>query len=90
VLPCQLILQRDIRVHSRLNGAVGQGVIHGKQNQPHFRKIVIYREPTFMKGYQFSGFDPNEQNKSTFEKLLDIFMQLLTYTNGMLLKRCNG
>ena len=35
-----------------------------------------------MKGYQFSGFDPNEQNKSTFEKLLDIFMQLLTYTNG--------
>jgi len=35
-----------------------------------------------MKGYQFSGFDLNEQNKSTFEKLLDIFMQLLTYTNG--------
>jgi uncharacterized protein with von Willebrand factor type A (vWA) domain len=35
-----------------------------------------------MKGYLFSGFDPNEQGKSAFEKLLEIFMQLLTYTNG--------
>ncbi|MBV4356695.1 vWA domain-containing protein [Pinibacter aurantiacus] len=35
-----------------------------------------------MKGYFFSGFDPNEQGKSAFEKLLEIFMQLLTYTNG--------
>ena len=57
-------------------------LIRSKQTQPHFRKIVIYRKPLYMKGYQFSGFDPNEQNKSTFEKLLDIFMQLLTYTNG--------
>ena len=35
-----------------------------------------------MKGFQFTGFDPNENSKTTFEKLLDIFMQLLTYTNG--------
>ncbi len=35
-----------------------------------------------MKGYLFSGFDPNAQGKSTFDKLLEIFMQLLTYTNG--------
>src|SRR4051794_21704330 len=35
-----------------------------------------------MRGYQFSKFDPGESAKSTFEQLLDIFMQLLTYTNG--------
>ncbi len=35
-----------------------------------------------MKGYQFSLFDPNQQGKSSFEKLLDVFLQLLTYTNG--------
>lgn len=35
-----------------------------------------------MQGYLFSGFDPNQQGKSAFEKLLEIFMQLLTYTNG--------
>ncbi|MEN9569437.1 MAG: hypothetical protein RL172_668 [Bacteroidota bacterium] len=35
-----------------------------------------------MKGYHFSGFDANAQGKTTFEQLLDIFMQLLTYTNG--------
>jgi Ca-activated chloride channel family protein len=35
-----------------------------------------------MKGYNFSKYDPNENNKSRFEQLLDIFMQLLTYTNG--------
>ncbi|MGZ3838377.1 MAG: vWA domain-containing protein [Flavisolibacter sp.] len=35
-----------------------------------------------MKGFHFSGFDPNEDGKSKFEQLLDLFMQLLTYTSG--------
>jgi uncharacterized protein with von Willebrand factor type A (vWA) domain len=35
-----------------------------------------------MKGYQFSLFDPSQEGKSTFEKLLDVFLQLLSYTNG--------
>ena len=35
-----------------------------------------------MKGHHFSKFDPNENVKSKFEQLLDLFMQLLTYTNG--------
>ncbi|HUQ97755.1 MAG TPA: hypothetical protein VM010_08820, partial [Chitinophagaceae bacterium] len=35
-----------------------------------------------MIGFHFSHFDPNEQGKSKFEQLLDLFMQLLTYTNG--------
>ncbi|HSB94235.1 MAG TPA: hypothetical protein VLC28_14020, partial [Flavitalea sp.] len=35
-----------------------------------------------MKGYQFSKFDPGAEGKSKFEQLLDVFMQLLTYTSG--------
>ncbi len=35
-----------------------------------------------MKGFHFSKFDPNSEGKSKFEQLLDLFMQLLTYTNG--------
>lgn len=35
-----------------------------------------------MKGFHFTHFDPNESGKTPFEQLLDIFMQLLTYTNG--------
>lgn len=35
-----------------------------------------------MKGFHFSNYDPNESGKTRFEQLLDIFMQLLTYTNG--------
>jgi uncharacterized protein with von Willebrand factor type A (vWA) domain len=35
-----------------------------------------------MKGFHFSHFDPESNNKSPFQKLLDVFMQLLTYTNG--------
>ena len=35
-----------------------------------------------MKGFHFSQFDPSAEGKTTFEQLLDIFMQLLTYTNG--------
>jgi Ca-activated chloride channel family protein len=35
-----------------------------------------------MIGHRFVHFDPNENSKSKFEQLLDIFMQLLTYTSG--------
>ena len=35
-----------------------------------------------MIGHQFSKYDPKQEGKSKFEQLLDIFMQLLTYTNG--------
>ncbi|WEK34208.1 MAG: VWA domain-containing protein [Candidatus Pseudobacter hemicellulosilyticus] len=35
-----------------------------------------------MIGHHFSKFDPGQQGKSKFDQLLDIFMQLLTYTNG--------
>jgi len=35
-----------------------------------------------MQGYQFTKYDPNTEGKSPFEKLLDLFLQLLTYTNG--------
>jgi len=35
-----------------------------------------------MKGFHFSLFDPNENGKTTFDKLLDLFMQILTYTSG--------
>ncbi|MGN6299274.1 MAG: vWA domain-containing protein [Ginsengibacter sp.] len=35
-----------------------------------------------MRFNHFSKFDPNENSKSTFENLLNIFMQLLTYTSG--------
>ncbi|HEX2535643.1 MAG TPA: VWA domain-containing protein, partial [Chitinophagaceae bacterium] len=35
-----------------------------------------------MKGFHFSRYNPNEGGKTGFEQLLDLFMQLLTYTNG--------
>ncbi|MCA6441413.1 MAG: VWA domain-containing protein, partial [Chitinophagaceae bacterium] len=35
-----------------------------------------------MLGHRFIRFNPNENSKSTFEQLLDVFTQLLTYTNG--------
>src|SRR6187401_135087 len=35
-----------------------------------------------MIGHHFKKFDPNDGAKSRFEQLLDMFMQLLTYTNG--------
>ncbi|OYW81826.1 MAG: hypothetical protein B7Y37_00630 [Sphingobacteriia bacterium 28-36-52] len=35
-----------------------------------------------MIGYQFFAFNPENTGKSKFEQLLDIFMQLLTYTSG--------
>ncbi|RYY96518.1 MAG: hypothetical protein EOO11_13265 [Chitinophagaceae bacterium] len=35
-----------------------------------------------MRGFQFTRFDANEQGKTRFEQLLDLFLQLLTYTSG--------
>src|SRR4051794_23851745 len=35
-----------------------------------------------MKGFHFSKYDPAENGKSKFDQLLDLFMQLLTYTSG--------
>ena len=35
-----------------------------------------------MKGFHFTRFDPDKDGKSRFEQLLDLFMQLLTYTSG--------
>ena len=35
-----------------------------------------------MKGFQFSKFNSEDNLKSDFEKLLDLFLQLLTYTSG--------
>ncbi len=35
-----------------------------------------------MEGYIFSKSTPNENNKTPFKNLLDLFMDLLTYTNG--------
>jgi Ca-activated chloride channel homolog len=42
-----------------------------------------------MIGHHFKHFDPNEGAKSRFEQLLDMFMQLLTYTNGDLSEALN-
>jgi uncharacterized protein with von Willebrand factor type A (vWA) domain len=35
-----------------------------------------------MIGFQFTGFDPTKEGKPKFDQLLDLFMQLLTYTSG--------
>jgi uncharacterized protein with von Willebrand factor type A (vWA) domain len=35
-----------------------------------------------MKGFHFSQYDPEAEGKSKFDQLLDLFMQLLTYTSG--------
>src|SRR6267378_996640 len=35
-----------------------------------------------MKGFHFTKFDPNSEGKSKFEQMLDLFMQMLTYTSG--------
>jgi Ca-activated chloride channel homolog len=35
-----------------------------------------------MRLHHFSKYDPNENTKTPFQNLLDIFMQLLTYTSG--------
>src|SRR5882762_6032772 len=35
-----------------------------------------------MIGFHFRNYDPNEEGKPKFDQLLDVFMQLLSYTNG--------
>lgn len=35
-----------------------------------------------MTGYKFTDFIPDNKGKSTFDKLLDLFMQILVYTSG--------
>lgn len=35
-----------------------------------------------MQGFHFSAYQPDENSKSPFERLLDLFMELLNYTNG--------
>ena len=35
-----------------------------------------------MLGHRFLKYDPNEKTKSKFDQLLDLFMQMLTYTHG--------
>src|SRR5436190_12212004 len=35
-----------------------------------------------MRGYFFSKFDPSQEGKTAFDKLMELFMQLLTYTSG--------
>src|SRR5579885_3772114 len=35
-----------------------------------------------MKGFHFTKYDPRSEGKSRFEQLLDLFMQILTYTSG--------
>ena len=35
-----------------------------------------------MRSFNFSKYDPSENEKSSFEKLLDLFTQLLTHTSG--------
>ena len=45
-------------------------------------EIPEYTIDHIMRGFNFSTYDPSENAQSNFEKLLDLFMQLLTYTNG--------
>ena len=35
-----------------------------------------------MIGFHFRRYDPNEESKPKFDQLLDVFLQLLSYTNG--------
>lgn len=35
-----------------------------------------------MRGFHFTKFDADAEGKGRFEQLLDLFMQLLTYTSG--------
>ncbi|HTN07566.1 vWA domain-containing protein [Agriterribacter sp.] len=44
--------------------------------------LVLKKEGVDMLGFHFSLYDPRQNSKSRFEQLLDLFMQLLTYTSG--------
>ena len=43
-----------------------------------------------MLGHRFIKYDPNATGKTRFEQMLDLFLQLLTYTNGDVVKHFNG
>src|SRR5437667_8249626 len=43
---------------------------------------LLLHTSDIMIGHNFNKFDPNEQSKTKFQQLLDVFMQLLTYTSG--------
>jgi Ca-activated chloride channel homolog len=47
-----------------------------------FRNLCTVKPPSTMLGYNFSKYDPNASGKTKFEELLDLFLQLLTYTSG--------
>lgn len=51
-------------------------------NQPWEWIVVSLQYSPSMSSVQFFKYTPSGSGKTTFEKLLDIFMQLLTYTNG--------
>ncbi len=44
--------------------------------------ITFFTEIVSMLGHRFTKFDPNADGKTKFEQLLNLFLQLLTYTNG--------
>lgn len=60
-----------------------KGFTYGKYDNPETRpdndRQINYK---LMRGLQFSRFVPGEDEKSPFEKLLNLFTQLLTYTSG--------
>jgi len=55
---------------------------NGFGNKPRNFSVQTRKNGGIMIGYHFSKFDPRQQGKTKFEQLLDVFMQLLTYTNG--------
>src|SRR5437773_12187365 len=49
-------------------------ILHTSYLPLHTSNIMIW--------HHFNTYDPNEQGKTKFQTLLDVFMQLLTYTSG--------
>jgi Ca-activated chloride channel family protein len=45
-------------------------------------KSINYLKFLLMKGFNFSKYDADQNGKSRFEQLLDVFTQILTYTSG--------
>lgn len=44
--------------------------------------FLITEKNINMKGHYFSKFDPSKEGKTQFEQLMNLFLQLLTYTSG--------
>lgn len=85
------MLQRTARFmpgcsHEKRVRRDGPGVfISYPANQYPASSLILYHsflQFTVMLGHRFVHFNPNENDKSRFEQLLDLFMQLLSYTNG--------